>query len=213
MWADVPKVDDLGAIDGLRAAAIRSHQQAVGAGDELVRLLERTVKQLEAATRRVHYMSTALFVVGLLVFLAGVIQLALGNVHTVWSAVISTAGGLAAFAAVFWTAPLNRVTAATTTLVKLETVFLGYIRAIGELYSAFQMQYLDALAESVEERYSASRDDQPPLPHSKVRAMETVDGVEAMMAASLRLISKYVDGREVGAGDVEDDALRLRYAP
>ena len=126
----------------LRKRALDAHRQSVGQGGELVAILKSTITQIEKANRRIQWMSGGLFVAGLAVLAVGVYETVAGDAD-IWSALLGTTGGVAAIAATFLTAPMDRITASTTNLVRLETVFLGYIRILGEVDSAFQMQYLD----------------------------------------------------------------------
>lgn len=130
------------ATERLRLNALAAHQQSMGRGDELVHILQRTIGQLERTHNRIQHMSTTLFVVGIAVLLAGVVGVLAGR-DDLMTALLGGAGGIGAIAAVFWTAPLDKVSASVNDLVKLEVAFLGYIRVIGEIDSGFQMQYID----------------------------------------------------------------------
>lgn len=132
------------SVDRLRINAIEAHQRSIGRGDALVVILERTIKQVERTHRRVLAMSGILFLTGIGVLVGGVAGVLAGR-NSSLSATLGALGGLSALAAVFWTAPLDRIAASVTDLVKLEAAFLGYIRVIGEIDSFFQMQYLDIL--------------------------------------------------------------------
>jgi hypothetical protein len=130
----------------LRVNALMAHQHSVGRGDALVEILRSTLEQMRRAHNRIQNMSTALFIVGLILVAAGIYGMVFGGQgQEVWAAILGGTGGLAALAAIFWTAPLDKISASITDLVKLETAFLGYIRVIGQLDSTFQMHYLDIL--------------------------------------------------------------------
>jgi hypothetical protein len=132
----------------LRINALFDHQDSVGQGKELVNILKRTIQQMEGAHSRIKNMSTALFIAGLVMLAAAVFQVFLGREgQEVWSALLGGLGGVSTLAATFWTAPLNRIAESIVDLVSLETIFLGYIRVIGEADSSFQRQYLDTLSE------------------------------------------------------------------
>jgi hypothetical protein len=134
-------------LDRLRMNALLAHQYSVGRGDELVQILKRTIGQMEKTHSRVQNMSTILFGAGLVVLAAGVGLIAFGGRgQEIWAALLGGTGGLASLVATFWTAPSERLSDSISDLVKLEAAFLGYIRVIGEVDSAFQMQYLDILA-------------------------------------------------------------------
>ena len=135
--SDVP--EDL---EHLRLNALAVHQRSMGRGDELVQILQRTIAQVERTHNRIQTMNTVLFVTGIGVLIAGVTMVLTGR-EDVWPPLLGAVGGISALAAVFWTAPLDKVSASVNDLVKLETAFLGYIRVIGEIDSGFQMQYLD----------------------------------------------------------------------
>jgi hypothetical protein len=128
----------------LRVNALAAHQKSMGTGDELVTMLRRAVAQMETAHNRVQTMSTVLFVAGFCVLGVGIYEAVRGR-NNVWAALFGASGGVAALAAVFWTAPLDKVSTSITDLVRLETAFLGYIRVVGEIDSFFQMQYLDII--------------------------------------------------------------------
>lgn len=155
MNAEVAAAAQLGAANGrpddalfkLRTSALEAHQRSVGRGDELVEILKRTIEQMEKSHGRVQNMSTILFGAGLVMLAVGVYLMLVGQGSNFWGgALLGGTGGVAALAATFWTAPLEKVSDSICDLVKLEAAFLGYIRVIGELDSAFQMQYLDILA-------------------------------------------------------------------
>jgi hypothetical protein len=134
-------------IQQLRVAALEAHRISVGRGDELVHILKNTIRQMEKAHKRVQWMSLALFLAGLVVLGVGVYEVSFSH-NGVWGAVLGTAGGITAFVATFLTAPMERISASITHLVRLETAFLGFIRILGEVDSAFQMQYLDIVNDS-----------------------------------------------------------------
>lgn len=129
-------------LEHLRLNALAVHQRSMGRGDELVQILQRTIAQVERTHNRIQTMNTVLFVTGIGVLIAGVTMVLTGR-EDVWPPLLGAVGGISALAAVFWTAPLDKVSASVNDLVKLETAFLGYIRVIGEIDSGFQMQYLD----------------------------------------------------------------------
>lgn len=176
------------AIVSLQIAAIREHQIALGRGDTLVQLLLRTVHQLELATKRVQYMSLILFVAGLCVLAAGVYVSFFTNDRDGWSVLLAGTGGIASVVAVFWTAPVEKITNSVTTLVKLETIFLGYIRVVGEVDSSFQMQYLHQL------RTGAFAETNPGYVGFSSAALakaveQATSQVQAVMEQSVRLLS------------------------
>jgi hypothetical protein len=174
-------VDPRETIERLRVNALIAHQTSMGAGDQLVQLLLRTVRQMEKSHNRVQTMSTVLFVAGLCVLGVGVYETVAGN-GDVWAALLGTSGGIAALAAVFWTAPLDKVSASINDLVKLETVFLGYIRVIGEIDSFFQMQYLDIISGSCE-------DDAKDTLANAIR--DTTSQMKDMMSTAIELLDNH----------------------
>jgi hypothetical protein len=135
------------SITELRIAALEAHRMSVGRGDELVQILKNTIRQVERAHRRVQWMSQALFLAGLAVLGVGVYEMVAGD-EGPWGVLFGTVGGLTAFVATFLTAPMDRISDSVTHLIRLETAFLGYIRILGEVDSAFQMQYLDIVNNS-----------------------------------------------------------------
>lgn len=167
----------------LRTQALDLHQQTVGRGDKLIEILERAVHQMETSHKRMQNMSTILFGAGLVLLAVGVLQIAFGGRdQTVWGALLGGTGGIATLAATFWTAPLDKISDSVSDLVKLEAAFLGYIRVIGEIDSAFQMQYLDSLAGN------------NPLTLHEV-TNDTTNQMKDMMEHTLVLIDKYVVGQ------------------
>jgi hypothetical protein len=128
-------------------------------------------------------MSTILFSAGLLLLVVGVYQVVLGGQgEEVWGVLLGGVGGATSLAATFWTEPLKKITDSISDLVKLEAAFLGYIRVIGELDSAFQMQYLDIL--------SGKKDS---VPLDRVMA-DTTGQVQNIMTHTIELIDKHVAG-------------------
>jgi hypothetical protein len=167
-------------LERLRMNALMAHQHSVGRGDTLVDILRDTIQQMEKANNRTQNMSIALFVSGLVLIAAAVyFALFAGQGMSAWAALMGGAGGLTALVATFYTAPLQKISASIKTLVKLETAFLGYIRVIGELDSAFQMQYLDILAGSRKLTLDQVIND-------------TTSQMKEIMQLTMELIDKYV---------------------
>jgi len=135
----------------LRVNALRAHQVSMGRGDELVEILKRAVEQVERTHGRIQNLSTVLFMTGMAVLGFGLYQFGWGGEGAeVWGGLgLGAGGGIAALAATFWTAPLEKMSDSVSDLVKLEAAFLAYIHVVGELDSAFQMQYLQILDKDV----------------------------------------------------------------
>ncbi len=165
----------------LRINTLDAHQLSVGRGDKLVEILERSIGQMESTHGRIQLMSTLLFAMGLLLVAAAGYQIIFGGVRDLWTALIGAGGGVATLAATFWTAPLEKMSRSVSDLVKLEAAFLGYIRVIGEIDSAFQMQYLDTL--SGEGKLSL-----------EMLCKTTTERMKEMMEKTLALIDTYVGG-------------------
>jgi hypothetical protein len=161
----------------LRMNALLAHQTSVGRGDELVQILKDTIGQMESTHRRVQNMSMILFAAGLVMLAVGVYFMFQGKEF--WGTLMGTSGGIASLAATFWTAPLDKMSASVCDLVKLEAAFLGYIRVIGELDSAFQMQYLNILSGSSNISLDQVMND-------------TTQQMKDMMQHTLTLIDSYV---------------------
>lgn len=204
----LPLDPDVGTEENLRRLQVNAlavHQRSMGRSDELVQILERTVAQVERTHARVKALSTSLFIAGLIVLAAGVSGVLLGEQEAV-SAVLSAIGGFAAFAAVFWTTPLDKVSASISDLVKLETAFLGYVRVIGEIDSFFQMQYLDIVGNRADGRAQ--------LKDSLATAIrDTTQQMKDMMSHTVALIDSHVAGNGEALGklraEVDDAARRL----
>src|SRR5689334_18522004 len=111
-----PSRDD--DFDTLRKQALDAHRVSVGQGGELVDILKNTIAQIEKGNRRVQWMSIGLFVAGLVVLGVGVYETVAGDAQ-IWGALLGTAGGVTAVVATFLTAPMERITASTTNLVRL----------------------------------------------------------------------------------------------
>jgi hypothetical protein len=168
-------------LTALRQNALVAHQHAVGRGDKLVEILERAIRQMERTHSRVQWMSMVLFGLGVLLIVSAAGQVVLGG-EALWGALMGAVGCVASLTAVFWTAPIDKMSASIADLVKLETAFLGYIRVIGEVDSAFQMQYLDLLDES----RSANK------PSLDAILNDTKEHVRDMMTHTLEMIDKHV---------------------
>jgi hypothetical protein len=193
-----PKLPIGELIDRLRINALRAHQVSVGRGDALIQILRRTIQQMERSHSRIQAMSVTLFIVGIVLagfgVYAGVFNDPQNNVVSV---VFGATGAVAALVATFWTAPVEKISDSITDLVKLETAFLGYIRLVGEVDSAFQMQYLALLARGDE---SGIRLDQ--------LTQDTTRLVTDAMKETVELIDRFVASN--GAlGDVETKVSEL----
>jgi hypothetical protein len=185
-------------LENLRMNALLAHQQSVGRGDELVDLLRRTVAQVEKTHNRIQNMSTILFIAGLIMLGVGTYQIAFGGQgNELWSALLGGTGGVVTLAATFWTAPLDKISDSISDLVKLQAAFLGYIRVIGELDSAFQMQYLDILSGS--KKISLDQ-----------VVMDTTGQVKEIMETTMSLIDKYVisENQEIAEIKKEMNAIQ-----
>ena len=169
-------------LERLRMNALMAHQHAVGRGDALVEILRRTIAQMEKTHNRIQNMSTALFVAGMVMIAAGIYGAVFGGQgQGVWAALLGGVGGVTAVVATFYTTPVEKISDSITDLVKLETAFLGYIRVIGELDSAFQMQYLDILAGSRQLSLDSVIND-------------TTGQMKEIMEHTMMLIDKYLGG-------------------
>ena len=187
--------DDM--LRNLRMNALLAHQRSVGRGDELVRILQRTIEQMERSHSRVQNMSTTLFVAGLILLAIGAYKIVFGGQgQEIWAALLGGTGGVAALAATFWTAPMDRISASVSDLVKLEAAFLGYIRVIGELDSAFQMQYLDILAGTGQVGLDQVIND-------------TTNQMKNMMTHTLDLIDKYVEGQGDALSELQKQTTEI----
>jgi hypothetical protein len=183
----------------LRMNALLAHQQSVGRGDELIKILKNTIGQMEKTHMRVQVMSTTLFFTGIVVLAAAAASVVVGGGASAWNVVIGGLGGLTAIAATFWTAPLDKMSDSIADLVKLEVAFLGYIRVIGELDSAFQMQYLDILngtSQTTMENVTK----------------EVTDRMKEIMSHSMGLIDQYVVGQGHALSEVQKRLTALEAA-
>jgi hypothetical protein len=81
-------------------------------------------------------------------------------------------------------------------LVKLEAAFLGYIRVIGELDSAFQMQYLGILSKT-----SGTQLDQV--------TSETTKQMKDVMTHTVTLIDQYVTGSGATVSELQKQGRDL----
>ena len=179
--AITPDMSSVEALRRLRVNALAVHQRSMGRSDELVRILERTVGQVEKTHNRVKLLSTLLFVAGLALLAAAAAAILAGQ-QELWAVAIGGVGGLAAVAAVFWTGPLEQIESSVGDLVKLEAAFLGYIRLIGEIDSYFQMQYLAIVS-------SPNGGDQSTLSGA---IFQTTNEMKTAMSHALQLIDQYV---------------------
>jgi hypothetical protein len=189
-------------IKRLQINALKAHQVSVGRGDQLVQILERTIHQLERTHNRIQAMSLALFLVGIALLGFAVYESVFADqASDVSSAVLGGVGVLSAFVATFWTAPVEKISDSVSDLVKLETAFLGYIRLIGEVDSAFQMQYLDLLAHGAK---SNIRLDQ--------LTQDTTRFVSDAMKETIELVHKYTaeNGHALGALDDQMTGIEER---
>ena len=180
-------------LQNLKINALSAHQKSVGRGDELVIILRNTIEQVEKTHNRVQNMSTILFVTGLVMIAAGIYGIVFGSQgQEIWSALLGGTGGVAAVVATFYTSPIEKISASIINLVKLETAFLGYIRVIGELDSAFQLRYLDILSGDAGS--------------FELVVNQTTEQVKDIMKETIRLIDRYVTVPEANSGKSSDKA-------
>jgi len=179
----------------LRMNALLAHQHSVGRGDELVQILKHTIEQMEKTHVRVQTMSSILFGAGLLLLAVGV-YLVLSGDKGGWGALLGGTGGVASLISTFWTAPVDKMSKSISDLVKLEAAFLGYIRVIGELDSAFQMQYLGILSKT-----SGTQLDQV--------TSETTKQMKDVMTHTVTLIDQYVTGSGATVSELQKQGRDL----
>lgn len=188
-----PELDREELLQNLKINALSAHQTSVGRGDELVSILRKTIEQVEKTHNRVQNMSTILFITGLVMIATGIYGIVFGGEgQEIWSALLGGTGGVAAVVATFYSSPIEKISASIINLVKLETAFLGYIRVIGELDSAFQLRYLDILSGD-----SSS---------FEIVVNQTTDQVKDIMKETIRLIDRYVTVPEANSGKSSDKA-------
>ena len=162
----------------LRINALSAHQIAVGRGDELVQLLKRAVYNMEVSHSRIQWLSIIFFAFGLGVMLVGVYFALFGEAgKEVWSTILGVSGGLGSLVSLFYTTPLDKISRSVSTLIKLETAFLGYIRVVGEVDSAFQWQYIETMDRSGG--------------HVSDVLQETTEHMKTMMSHTMDLIDRY----------------------
>lgn len=162
----------------LRINALRAHQIAVGRGDELVQLLKRAVHNMEVSHSRIQWLSIIFFVFGLVVMIAGVYFALFGTAgKEVWGTILGVSGGLGSLVSLFYTTPLDKISRSVNNLIQLETAFLGYIRVVGEVDSAFQWQYIETMGGSEG--------------HTSDVLAETTKHMKDMMGHTMNLIDRY----------------------
>jgi hypothetical protein len=162
----------------LRINALSAHQIAVGRGDELVQLLKRAVHNMEESHSRIQLLSVVFFAVGLLTMIAGVCVALFGTAgKETWSTILGVGGGLGSLVSLFYTTPLDKISSSVSNLIKLETAFLGYIRVVGEVDSAFQWQYIETMDGSGG--------------HISDVLQEATEHMKTMMSHTMDLIDRY----------------------
>jgi hypothetical protein len=181
------------AIKRLQVNALSAHQRSMGRGDELVKILERAIHQMERAHGRITLLNTSLFVAGLALLVVGV-SLTLAGENAAWAALLGSGGGIASLASIFWTRPLDKVAQSVTDLVKLEAAFLGYIRVIGEVDSFFQMQYLDIIGS--------------PNGNGKATLAEGISNTATLMNNTIQKTLELIDAHVAGGLDSSQELKR-----
>lgn len=142
----------------LRTNAIMAHQISVGEGNKLIQLLERALKHMETTHKWLQYMNVMLFFIGLAVIVAGIVLVFQGS-EVIDGLILSGGGGAVSLVTIFINAPMKRISTGITNLIQLETAFLGFIRAIGEVDSAFQWRYIETLFGKSKGRLDVNIDD------------------------------------------------------
>jgi len=178
----------------LRANALQAHQVAVGRGDKLVQLLERAVHKMEQTQNRLLILNTVFFSFGLIALGAGIYMALLGGAgKQAWGGI----GGLASAVSIFYTAPLDKIAQSIKDLIQLETAFLGYIRMIGEVDSAFQWQYIELMdTKQVGALSDVTRD--------------TVQAVQEMMSHTMELVDRYTGGEDRALDELRGQLKAIR---
>ena len=186
--AKPPSIDE--RIREFKLAGLETHRESIGAGNELVKLLEDAVNQMKSSHARIQNMSTAFFIFGLLVMGLGVYMALFGGKEAS-GAFLGVGGGLASLVTIFYTGPLTRIAASITNLIKLETAFLGYIRVVGEVDSAFQWQYMERIDSAGQENAGIA-----------LMAANTAAQISAMMESTMKLIDQYVADETPSVADL-----------
>ena len=169
-------------INVLQSNALTLHQNSVGRGDVLVRLLEHTVRQMEFTQKRLQVLNTVFFYFGLAVLGIGILVALFSDAKgAVWGSILG-AGGLTSAVSLFITAPMNKIAESVRDLVQLETAFLGYIRVLGEIDSAFQWQYIEKMRKTGGPSINAITQD-------------TCESMQSIMDKTMALIDQYISKR------------------
>ena len=181
----------------LRVNALKSHQLSVGRGDMLVALLERTVRRIESTHIRIQTLSTIFFAFGLLVIAFAAYLAVNGDVGgEVWGSMFGV-GGITSAASIFYTGPLNRIARSVKNLVQLQTAFLGYIRVIGEIDSAFQWRYIERMEGKT-------------LDDISLIEQSATDRMQVIMDTTMKLIDQYAS--EDSSSEMEKLSKNLEQA-
>lgn len=175
--------------DRLRTNALMSHQISVGEGNKLIQLLERSLNHMETTHKWLQYMNVTLFFVGLIIIVTGLILILMDpKSNWIQSLILGGSGGGLSLVTIFLNAPMKRISSGITNLIQLETAFLGFIRAIGEVDSAFQWRYIETLFGKSGGRLDVNIDD------TKCFMIEII-------STTMKLIDKYI-----GSGTVLEDS-------
>lgn len=167
----------------LRNNAILAHQFSVGEGNKLIQFLERAIKHMETTHKWLQYMNAMLFLIGIVVIIAGLVKAFVGS-NAYIGLILSGGGGTISLITILINAPLKRISSGITNLIQLETAFLGFIRVIGEVDSAFQMRFIESIYGE-----SGSRLD--------VHIADTKKYMLEIVSTTMELIDKYLHSREL----------------
>ncbi len=185
----------------LRNNAIIAHQNSVGQGNKLIQLLERALKHMETTHKWLQDMNVILFFVGIVVIVAGILLVYKGNGNSsngsnvIPGLIFGVGGSGISLATIFINAPMKRISSGIADLIQLETAFLGFIRAIGEIDSAFQWRYIETL-------YGESKG------RLDVNIEDTKTFMVDMVTKTMALIDQYVGSVKI-SNESQEELKRL----
>lgn len=138
-----------------RAQMLKTYTSMLEKADErIMSQFETMMKQARLAFKLSLIMHSTIFVVGVIIMLAGlVVAVNTGDLKQIklWVGLGGSAVGLGAVANMFYRDPFKNIGHSVNNLVKINVVFLGYVRQINQIDATFKQVFFSAVNFSVEQ--------------------------------------------------------------
>jgi len=132
---------------GQKSEVLRAYNDLLAKADEPIQLLfQETMRQAQFSFRVSQTMSITLFIIGVVVLIAGLgVAFTAGNdgIQRIFGAGASIVGVIAVVLDLLLRDPHQRVQETTSVLLRIKVIFLGYLRQIHQVDATFKHEFIE----------------------------------------------------------------------